>query len=122
MLTDAGYHTALAIYLISALLLMVFGNLWILRGRSVGLRLLVTLPLAALFLTPAFTAPGGEILAPALVVAVFAGIDGGLIGAEHALQPLSLLVGLGLGLGLVAFVLLGLQARRRRLACPESSR
>lgn len=114
MLTESGYQTGLLVYALSALVALWLFNRWFLRRWFSGVRLLVLLPLAALLLTPAYTAPGGETMAPALVVAVFHTMTDGADAAAHALQPLTLLVGAALGLAVLLCLLLLLLTRHKR--------
>jgi len=117
VLTEASYLTGLSIYLVTALGLLLFGNRWLIPGCSTGTRLLITLPLAALLLTPAYAQPGATTLAPAILAAAFGWLGGGLEGAEHALRPLILFTGIAIALGFFAWLLLALLAgRRRRIA------
>ncbi|MEE4277257.1 MAG: hypothetical protein V2I82_02175 [Halieaceae bacterium] len=120
MLTETGYSGALAVYLIAALLAIVLINLWLLSRSSLGLRALVTLPLAALLLTPAYIDAGADTLAPALVVAVFQAFSQGLEAADHSLRPLLLFTGVGAGVGAAAF-LLDFWRRRRAAAAEEAA-
>jgi hypothetical protein len=106
VLTEGGYFVALSVYILSALLALVLLNLWLLRGRGLGLRLLISLPLAALLLTPAYIQPGAETLAPALVVLAFQWLSLGPEAAEHALRPLALFTGASFALGLLGAMLL----------------
>lgn len=113
MLTDTGYTGAFAVYLGAAVLALVLFNLWFLPRASRGLRVLLTLPIAALLMTPAYIAPDADTLAPALVVTAFRWLIDGREAAEHALRPLALFTGVGLVVGLVAFVVSTLRGRRQ---------
>ena len=118
MLTSSGYTLALAVYVASALLALLLGNVWLLPRAGWGLRALVTLPLAGLLLTPAYIDAGADTMAPALVVTAFQVLSSGPEAAEQALQPLAVFSGAGLILGLLLFLLslwLG-----RRPAKPEA--
>jgi hypothetical protein len=105
VLTASGYTVAMIVYLASALLALVLGNVWLLPRAGLGLRALVTLPLAGLLLTPAYIEAGADTLAPALVVTAFQMLSSGPEAAAHALQPLAVFSGAGLALGLVIFLL-----------------
>ena len=118
MLTESAYRLALITYLVSALLALGLFNIWLLRGRSAALKLLLTLPLAALLLTPAYIQPGAETLAPALVVLAFQWLSQGPEAAEHALRPLVLFTGVALGVGVLLAGILILRARRARAPDP----
>lgn len=111
MLTDSGYYTGLAVYVTSGLLALALINLVFLRPVRWGTRCLVTLPLAALLLTPAYIAAGATTFAPALVVAAFQWLSAGPEAAEHALRPLALFFGVALAAGFLAFLLSMLLAR-----------
>lgn len=111
MLTETGYSGALLAYSASALLALLLMNLWLLRDRTWALRLLLTLPLAALLLTPAYIQPGADTLAPALIVLAFQWLSLGAEAAQHALSPLLLFTG---GAAAVAVVLAALLLWRAR--------
>lgn len=118
MLTESAYQLALITYLLSAILALGLFNLWLLRGRSAALRLLLTLPLAALLLTPAYIQPGAGTLAPALIVLAFQWLSQGAEAAEHALRPLLLFTGVAAGAGVLLAGLLTLRSRRARALDP----
>lgn len=101
MLTETGYTGGLLVYSVSAVLAILLMNLWLLRGRSFALRLLLSLPIAALLLTPAYIQPGAETLAPALVVVAFQWLNQGPEAAEHALSPLLTFTGAAAGFALL---------------------
>ena len=105
MLTETGYLGGLFVYGGAALVALVLFNLWMLRGARWGVRCLVTFPLAALLLTPAYIEAGAETLAPALVVAAFQWLNDGAEAAAHATRPLLVFTALALAIGLLAFVL-----------------
>ena len=84
MLTEGSYHGAIWVYVLSAISALVLFNLWILKERSWGLRLLLTLPLATLLLTPAYIEAGAKTLAPALIVLAFQWLSIGQEAAQHA--------------------------------------
>ena len=88
MLTDSGYMGGLLAYTGAALLALWLLHRWFLRGLPWPLRLLILLPAAGLLLTPAYTQPEAETMAPALVVAAFQWATAGREAAEHALRPL----------------------------------
>lgn len=119
MLTDGSYNAALLAYIVSALLALVLGNLWLLSRAGWGLRALVTLPLAGLLLTPAYIDAESDTLAPALVVTAFQLLSSGPEAAGHALQPLVVFSGAGLALGLVLFVVALWRRRRDEAPDPE---
>jgi len=114
MLTESGYQGALLVYVIAALLALALGNLWLLRGRSLGVRALVTLPLAALLLTPAYIQPEADSFAPALIVVGFQWFSQGLAAARHAIDPLALFTLVGLGLGALLALLSWWRSRREK--------
>ncbi len=119
MLTESAYQLALIVYVTSALMALVLFNVWLLRRRSTALKVLLTLPLAALLLTPAYIQAGAETLAPALVVLGFQWLSQGAEAAEHALRPLLLFTGVAVGAsGLLALILM-LRHRRARAADPN---
>ncbi|MEM6483740.1 MAG: hypothetical protein AAF662_01970 [Pseudomonadota bacterium] len=109
MLTEEGYQLGIAVYIGSALLALVLFNLWFLRNSSLRIRLLFSLPIAALLLTPALIEPGAKTLAPALVVAAFQflnhGPEQGFEMAQHATRPLGLFTGGALVLGILSCAL-----------------
>jgi hypothetical protein len=109
MLTETGYTGGLVVYCVSAVLAVLLMNLWLLRGRSTALRLLLSLPVAALLLTPAYIQPGADTLAPALVVVAFQWLSQGPEAAQHALSPLLLFTGAAASIGVfLALILLWL--------------
>lgn len=118
MLTDSAYQLALIIYVASALIALILFNLWMLSGRSAALKVLLTLPLAALLLTPAYIQPGAETLAPALVVLAFQWLNQGVEVAEHALRPLLLFTGVAAGASGLLALILKLRQRRASAADP----
>ena len=60
MLTEDSYLNALWVYALAAIAVLVMFNLWFLPAGRWWLRVLLTLPLAALLLTPALIAPGAR--------------------------------------------------------------
>lgn len=117
MLTEEGYFAGLVIYAGAALLALLLFNLWFLRGRSAALRLLLSLPLAGLLLTPALIQPEADTFAPAVVVVAFQWLSQGPDAAAHALRPLVLFTGSALGLGILsAFLLIVLRRKPRESA------
>jgi hypothetical protein len=121
LLTDSGYFTALGVYLISAVLALLLMNLWVLRGRGMALRVLITLPLAALLLTPAYIEPGAETFAPAVIVAAFQWLAQGPEAAQHALRPLGLFTGGGFAVGVFLAVILVWRGRNREVDAPRAT-
>jgi hypothetical protein len=113
MLTEGGYHGALLIYVAAACVALLLANLWLLKGAGLYLRVLLSLPVAALLLTPAYTDPDGGTLAPALIVAAFSWLSIGPEAAQHALRPLLTFSVLALVLALVACVLVFVVQRAR---------
>ena len=105
MLTEGGYTAAMTAYIVSALLILLLANLWLLPRARWGLRALLTLPLAGLLLTPAYIEADADTLAPALVVTAFQLLSSGPKAAAHALQPLAVFSGVGLALGLLSFLI-----------------
>ena len=112
MLTDTGYYGAFAVYLTAAFAALVLFNLWFLPRASLGLRALLSLPLASLLMTPAYLDPEAGTLAPALIVTAFQWLITDADAAAHALRPLVLFTGIALAVGCVLF--LGDLSRRRR--------
>jgi len=119
VLTSSGYNAAMMVYVVSALLALVLGNVWLLPRAGLGLRALVTLPLAGLLLTPAYIEAGADTLAPALVVVAFQMLSSGPEAAAHALQPLTVFTGAGLALGFLIFLLALWRRRRGEAIDPE---
>lgn len=109
MLTEESYQFAVMVYCAAAVVAIGLFNLWMLRGQSLRLRLLLSLPLAAILLTPALIEPGAETLAPALIVAAFQflthGAETGPEMAEHALKPLLLFTGVAVGIGCLSCII-----------------
>lgn len=92
MLTESSYLVAITVYLVTGLILCVFGARWV--ARSPGWRVAWFLTAAALLLTPAFPAPGTDTLAPAAIVAGFQLATAGVAPAMHALRPLGISLGI----------------------------
>ncbi|EED33095.1 conserved hypothetical protein [gamma proteobacterium NOR5-3] len=107
MLTETAYLGALIIYALSALLAVALMNLWLLRSWSLGFKLLLSLPLLSLLLTPALIQPEAPTFAPALVVLAFQWLSQGQEAAAHALRPLLLFTGISAGLALLVALVLG---------------
>ncbi|WP_439101697.1 hypothetical protein [Congregibacter sp.] len=101
MLTESAYITALILYTLSAVIAVVLMNVWLLRSRSLAVKLVVSLPVLAFLLTPALIQPEADTFAPALIVLAFQWLSLGKEAAEHALRPLLLFTGLSFGLGLI---------------------
>lgn len=120
MLTDSGYITALGVYLISAVLALLLMNLWLLRGRGMALRVLISLPLAALLLTPAYIEPGAETFAPALIVAAFQWLAQGPEAADHAVRPLALFTGVSAAIAVCLAVIFAWLGRARQVDGPSA--
>lgn len=118
MLTSTGYITGLLVYVLSALLALWPLNRWLLRWAGPGLRLLISLPVAALLLTPAYIQAGAETLAPALVVAAFQWLSQGPEAAEHALRPLMLFTAVAAGIAALGALLLAWRDRRSKRPDP----
>ncbi len=113
MLTPSSYLFAFAVYVLSALLALVLANFWFLRERPLALKVGLSLPLAALLLTPAYIEAGAETFAPALVVAAFQWFSQGPEAASHALRPLILFTVLAMVLGCISGVYLWRRDRNR---------
>lgn len=113
MLTDEAYTWGLAIYIVSAVAALLLFNGWFLRGRSWATRLIFSLPLGALLITPALIEPGAETMAPALVVLAFQFLLNGLAAAEHAIRPLVLFTGVAFAAAVLLALVLALRSRRR---------
>lgn len=90
MLTESAYVSAIVVYVLSALVALWLFQRWLLRFLAASTRLLLVLPMAALLLTPAYTEPGADTMAPALVVGGFQLMTMGVEGATHAVRPLLL--------------------------------
>lgn len=111
MLTEGSYQSALWVYALAAIAALAMFNLWFLpRAARWRLRVALTLPLAALLLTPASIAPGADTLAPALVVAAFQWLGEGREAAIYALR----LLGLSGAVALLLAVALPVAAARMR--------
>lgn len=117
MLTESAYLTALILYALSAGIAVVLINVWLLRKRSLALKILISLPTLALLLTPALIQPEADTFAPALIVLAFQWLSLGKEAAEHALRPLLLFTAVSFGLGLVAA--LGVMFLRRGSSSEE---
>ena len=96
MLSESSYQAAMYTYIGASVALLLYlawilGRHW--RAAWVALVVLVS---AALLLTPAY--PDAEVttLAPALIVAIFEGLIHGPEAAQHAIRPLSFMLGLAL--------------------------
>lgn len=113
MLTDEAYTWGLAIYIASAIAALLLFNWWFLRGRSWATRLIFSLPLGALLVTPALVEPGAETLAPALVVLGFQLLLNGFAAAEHAFRPLVLFTGVAFAAAVLLALVSVLRNRRR---------
>ena len=109
MLSDSSYHTALYVYLGSALLLTLYMGWWLRQHWRPVWVLLFTLLLAVVLLTPAYPREGVATLAPAVIVAAFQYITVGPEGAAHALRPL---IAIG-GISLVVTLILQITVLRR---------
>ena len=112
MLTESAYNSGLILYVLVALAALLLANRWLLRALPLTLRLVLTLPLAALLLTPAYTQAGAETMAPALIVTAFQWATAGREAAEHALRPLLTMTVIGAVAGL-ALGAVNLLLRRR---------
>ena len=113
MLTEGSYQSALWVYALAAIAALVVFNLWFLPRARWRLRVALTLPLAALLLTPASIAPGADTLAPALVVAAFQWLSEGREAAVYALRLLALSGAVALLLA-VALPVAAARIRKRR--------
>jgi hypothetical protein len=120
VLTDSGYFTALGVYLISAVLVLLLMNLWLLRGRGIALRVLISLPLAALLLTPAYIEPGAETFAPALIVTAFQWLAQGPEAADHAVRPLALFTGVSVAIAVCLAGMFVWRGRARQADSPAA--
>ena len=107
MLTESSYQWALTAYQLSAVLALVLMNIWLLSKRSAALRVFLTLPLAALLLTPAYIEAQAETMAPALIVAAFQWLSIDQEAAMHAIRPLTLFTSVAfvIGLGTALFLM-----------------
>ena len=106
MLSESSYHWAMYAYTGSALAALVYLGWWLRRSWRPAWIALAVLVGAALFLTPAYPDQGVTTLAPALIVAVFGVMTGGLESAQHALRPLAFMVGLAIALSGLLWLLL----------------
>ncbi len=113
MLTDAGYIGGFIFYIGATLVALVLFNVWFMPRASLGLRLLISLPIAAVLITPAYIDPEATTFAPALVVSAFRWLSEDLDAAMHSLRPLALFTGLAFAIGVVAFVADALRRRER---------
>lgn len=89
MLSESSYHTALYIYIGSASFILIYLAWWLSRHWRAGWVALAVLLAAALLLTPAYPNDTVNTMAPALIVAGFQMMTGGVEGAMHALRPLA---------------------------------
>jgi len=112
MLDESSYLTAIYAYVGSAGVLLLYVGWWLSRHWRPSWVALVVLLMAALLLTPAYSAVETDTLAPALIVAVFEIMTTGLEGAIDALRPLVFMT----GLAIVAALLLRVTVFRRRKA------
>lgn len=112
MLTETAYLVALIMYALSALLAVALMNFWLLRSWPLGFKILLTLPVLALLLTPAFIQPEADTFAPAVVVVAFQWLSQGQEAAAHALRPLLLFTGISAGLGILSALVLAWFGRR----------
>ncbi|MFK8043187.1 hypothetical protein [Congregibacter sp.] len=113
MLTDSAYLSALIVYSLSAILAVALMNYWLLRKRSLGVKLLISLPVLSLLLTPALIQPEADTFAPALVVLAFQWLSQGQEAAEHALRPLLMFTAIAGVVGVCLALLLGVLSRRQ---------
>jgi hypothetical protein len=114
VLTESAYVSGIVVYILAALVALWLFQRWLLRFLSASTRLLLVLPMAALLLTPAYTEPGSETMAPALIVSAFQTMTMGVEGASHAVRPLLLFTVGSLVLAVVLWVIV------RRRAPPLS--
>ena len=112
MLTESAYLGALIIYVLSALLAVALMNFWLLRNWTPGFKILLSLPLLSLLLTPAFIQPEADTFAPAVVVVAFQWLSQGKEAAAHALRPLLLFTGISAGFAVVLALMLAWLGRR----------
>ncbi len=120
MLSDSSYITAMCCYIGAALGLLICLGWWMRRRWRAVTILALSLPLAALLLTPAYPQDGVNTLAPALIVAVFQGMTAGAEEAMHALRPLVVLTAAALVTGLLILFLTRLRGRARVAETGES--
>ncbi|WOJ94252.1 hypothetical protein R0135_03570 [Congregibacter variabilis] len=112
MLTESAYLGALIVYALSAMFAVALMNFWLLRSWSPGFKVLLSLPLLSLLLTPAFIQPEADTFAPAVVVVAFQWLSQGQEAATHALRPLLLFTSISAGLGVVLALILAWLGRR----------
>jgi hypothetical protein len=103
VLSESSYLTAMYTYLgagsaFLVYLVLILRRNWQWRGSLVALVVLIA---AALLLTPAYPDANIETFAPALVVAIFEGLINGPEAAQHAIRPLTYMLGLALLLSIV---------------------
>lgn len=110
MLSETSYLTAIYVYCGAALLVVICLSWWLGRRWPNGWVALLVLLSAALLLTPAYSQPGADTMAPATVVAGFQLATEGLDSARHALKPLAY----SCGLAVILALLLRLTVLRRR--------
>lgn len=117
MLTESSYLTAIYAYCGAAILAALLLFWWLGRRWPKGWVALLVLLATALLLTPAYTQPGADTMAPAVIVAGFEFLLHGPEAAQHAIKPLLIACGLAVFLAL----LLRLTLLRPRKSAPSPS-
>ncbi|WOJ95715.1 hypothetical protein R0137_10710 [Congregibacter brevis] len=120
MLTDSAYLSALIVYSLSAMLAVALMNYWLLRKRSLAVKMMVSLPVLSLLLTPALIQPEADTFAPALVVLAFQWLSQGQEAAEHALRPLLMFTAIATAIGACLALLVGVLSRRQNPSDSEA--
>ena len=101
MLSESSYLAAIYTYVGAAIALLLY-LAWILnRHWRAAWVALVVFVCAALLLTPAYPDAQVTTMAPALIVAIFEGLIHGPEAAQHAIKPLTMMLGLALALALI---------------------
>jgi len=119
LLTEGSYVSALWVYSLAAVAALVLFNYWFLARWPLWSRVLISLPMGAVLLTPALINPGAETFAPALIVVAFQWLSQGQEAAVHALRPLGLFTGIALVLAMPLAVLAAKLQKRRDQPKPE---
>lgn len=101
MLDDSSYLTAMYTYCGAACLAILCLLWWLRRSWRPAWLAFAALFAAALLLTPAYPQEGISTLAPALIVAAFQILTFGPEAAEHALRPLTFMLGLAVVVALL---------------------
>ncbi|MFT6286106.1 MAG: hypothetical protein ACJA09_000845 [Alcanivorax sp.] len=101
MLDASSYLTAMNLYCGAACAAILLLLWWLRRSWRPAWLAFAALVAAALLLTPAFPQEGVSTLAPALIVAAFQILTHGPEAAEHAVRPLTFMLGLAVVVALL---------------------